>query len=58
MIYESNIVGYFLNMNVHTNYFVINNVYVPFGNCKCYLSIFIKFELLSFEHVYPISHLM
>ena len=37
-------------------HFVLKNVYVPFGNCKYYVSIFIRFELLSFEHGYPIYH--
>ena len=36
-------------------HFVLNNVYVPFGNCKYYVAI-TRFELLSFEHVNPISH--
>ena len=48
----------FLNVNVLTNSFVLKNVYVPFGNLKYYVSIFYKFELLSFEHGNPISHKM
>ena len=37
-------------------HFGIKNVYVPFGYCKYYVSVFIRFELLSFEHGSPISH--
>ena len=42
MIYETNIVDIFLNVNVLSNSFCIKNVYVPFGNCKYYASIFYK----------------
>ena len=58
MIYETNIVSYFFNVNVLTTSFCIKE-------CLCILEIanimflsFIRFELLSFEHGNPISHKM
>ena len=48
MIYETNIVLYFLNVNVLTNSFCIKNVYVPYGNRKYYVSIFYKVLVVNF----------
>ena len=37
------------NVNVLTNsFFALKNVYVPFGNCKYYISIFYKVRVVEF----------
>ena len=37
-----------LNVNVLTIYFVLKNVYVPFGNYKYYVFIFYKVRVVEF----------
>ena len=38
----------FLNVNVLTTHFVFKNVYIPFGNCKYFFSIFYKVWVVEF----------
>ena len=35
---------------------MVKNFYIPFQNCKYYVSILYTFELLDVEHGSPISH--
>ena len=54
-IYITNIV--FFNVNVLTYSFCIKNVYVPFENCKYYVSIFYKVWVVEFRTWKPhITH--
>ena len=48
MIYESNIVWYFLMWMCLLVHFVLNDVSVPFENCKYYVSILYKVWVAKF----------